>query len=218
MSAHYNSELCAPKTWVTMPEDEKNEILFLTQVQKPSSDDIFDMFKNCIDTTTDERILQLRKEGFIEYGAGSYIAYLMAKSPWEVKCDCEGFYLLYKQWYDTVSTNMGMKPQVTIYSPMKYDGMPEHWIYKHIPHQATWGDDDPDVLQLLYTQGMEGDVPIVIDDEPDDPIEIDDDPDAPIPMDSEVQILRRTSRVHSCGVERLTYDSHGQVNVNTIFF
>lgn len=183
MSAHNTSELCAPWTWVTMPEDEKNEILVLTQVQKPSSDDIFDMFKEFMSTTTDERILQLHRQGFIEHGSGSYIAYLMARSPWEVNCDCEGFYLLYKQWYDTVSTNMGVKPQVTIHSPMKYNGMPEHWIYKC----------------TLNT-----------------PIIIDDGPDAPIPMDPDVQILRRSSRARN-GVEKLTYGSHGQFELNTIF-
>ena len=144
MEFYPSEEICAPMTWVTLAGDVNNEVMVYTKVKKPSSDDIYEMFKDCIETATDERIRKLGTNGFIAHGHCSYIAYTLARSPWKVICDCEGFYLLYKLWYDCVTLRMGVKPQVTVYSEFKPRGMPNHWVYVHTPKDIIVIDDDRD--------------------------------------------------------------------------
>lgn len=211
MEFYPSEEICAPMTWVTLAGDVNNEVMVYTKVKKPSSDDIYDMFKDCIETATDERIRKLGTNGFIAHGHCSYIAYNLARSPWELKCNCEGFYLLYKLWYDCVTLRMGVKPQVTVYSEFKPRGMPNHWVYVHTPKDIIVIDDDRDApIPVAEVQPVQ-------------PVQVQPAQQLPWYHPNWVpevpywnQPTRRSTRAHSGGVQKLSYDNQGQCESNSV--
>ena len=197
MPSYNGEEKCAPMTWATLSGDQYDEILVFTKVQIPDPDEMYDELMDCIATATDERIRS------VDANTADKI---VNDGPWEIHSDDPGTLLLYKLWYDSITLRMGMKPQVHLHSKVKPNGMPNHWVHVPVPHEV---------------------------------IVIDDDRDAPIPV-AEVQPVqpaqrlpwyhpnwvpevpywnqptRKSTRAHSGGVQKLSYDNQGQCESNSV--
>ena len=184
-------------TWVTLAGDVHNEVLMYTKAQLPDPEEMFDEVLECIFESTDPRIRSI----LLEDGLGMEITEkIVNDGPWEICTNDQRTLLLYKLWYDCITLRMGMKPQVTVRSEQKPNGMPNHWVYVHTPKLVWTYDSDQDVLY--------NDNGVRIEYMPSDT-----EPEVP---DWTGHAVRGSSRDFSNGVNKLSYDTKGQCETNTL--
>lgn len=204
MASYNGEEKCAPMTWVTLAGDVYNEVLVKQKVKLPEPQQMFDDLVDCMSDATDDRV---RKLGAPEtwYDTAEK---LVNQGPWQVHTDDQATLLLYKLWYDTITLRMGVKPQVVVHSQQKPYGMPNHWVHVPVAHEVIVIDDDRDApipvaevqpVQAQPAQQLPWYHPNWV-------------PEVPYWN----QPTRKSSRAHSGGVQKLSYNSQGQCESNTV--
>ena len=196
MAYNTGEEKSAPMTWVALAGDVHNEVLMHTKVQIPDPEEMYDELIDIICESTDPRIRSV-----LQYPAWGTVSKIVKDGPWMICTNDQNTLLLYKLWYDCITLRMGMKPQVIVRSEQKPNGMPNHWVYVHTPELVWTYDSDQDVL---YNE----DNGIRIEYMPSDT-----EPEVP---DWTRHAVRGSSREFSNGVNKLTYDTKGQCETNTL--
>ncbi len=227
MASYNGEEKCALMTWATLSGDVNNEVLVETKVKIPDANEMYDELLECISSSTDDRIRNIDP---------SCTSKIISDGPWSIHTDDQATLLLYKLWYDSVTLRMGLKPMVTVFSTMRPHGMPNHWAHVHSPKEIQWSYDasqdvlynDEEGVRIEYmhpdTQPEESQQ-VQAPAQPVQQVQTPAQPAQQLPWYHpnwvpEVpywnQPTRKSKRAHSGGVQKLSYNSQGQCESNTV--
>lgn len=194
MSTYYGEEKCAPETWTTLAGDKSNEVLVFTKVQLPNPDEMYEELEDCVYSATNELVRSVNTDTLEK---------MVSEGPWEIHTNDQATLLLYKLWYDSITLRMGNKPQVTVYSEVKPIGMPNHWLHVKV----ICIDDQEDPMPDQPVQPAQPVQPVQVPWYHPNWV-----PDVPYWN----QPTRKSKRAHSGGVQKLSYDTQGQYESNTV--
>ena len=246
MASYNGEEKCAPMTWATLAGDVHNEVLVYTKVQLPEINEMFDELIECITESTDERIRNIDPNGFgisiinniINEGPweihtddqATLLLYKLWYDTITLRMGVKPQVLVHSQQ----KPNGMPKHWVHVYKAPEiqwsYDANQDVLYnndggvrieYMHPDTQPEpWFDDKDAPIPMVHAQAMPAMPAVPSIEEPPQPVQ-----QAQLPwyhpnwvpdVPFAGQPVRWSSRKHSAGVIKLSYDSKGQCETNSL--